>query len=169
MLETDARSSRNFILLVLGVALLSIVTTILIATMVTSSPRGFLAWITVLFICSIEFILALLAVNHFARAQVEYRASGPINASVWLTAVSYALIGFLGIVIYAALRGSSGANDHVFGAVLIRGDRFLFIVAMLMCGYDLYFQNAEMPSLLTRPYIWMRPENCSGLSEYAAP
>jgi hypothetical protein len=136
----------KFVLAVIGLTATAILVTATGGYLVTEPPRGFMVWVGIGFLCTIEFLAGILTVNIFARARCEYRPSGAILAITYGIIGAFAASGLLSIVVYWVLRDSEGSKDGAFTAAMMAITVFWFIVAVVLYAYDLHSQAVARPS-----------------------
>lgn len=131
----------KFILTILGLTAVAVATTIAVGYLVTDPPRGFMLWVGVGFLCTVEFLVGLLTVNIFVRSRCDYRPSGAILAISYGIIGAFAVSGLIGIFVYSIVRDNSGSNDGVFSAVMIVIAVVWFIIAVLLYAFDIHSQS----------------------------
>lgn len=136
----------KFILTILGLTAIAMATTAAVGYLVTDPPREFMFWIGMGFLCTVEFLFGILAVNTFARSRCEYRPSGAILAISYGIIGAFALSGLLSIIVYSIVRDDEGSRDGAFTAVMMALTVFWFIVAFLLYAYDLHAQAVARPA-----------------------
>ena len=144
--DIQRQTPMKFLLAVIGLTASAMFVTATIGYLVTEPPRGFMWWIGVGFLCTIEFLAGILTVNIFARARCQYRPSGATLAITYGIVGAFAASGLLSILIYSIVRDKEGTKDGVFTAVLMAITAVWFIVAFLLYAYDLHRQAIARPS-----------------------
>lgn len=144
--DIQRQTPVKFLLAVIGLTAAAMFMTAIVGYLVTEPPRGFMFWVGVGFLCTIEFLVGILAVNIFARARCQYRPSGAILAITYGIVGAFAASGLLSILVYWLVRDKEGTKDGVFTAVLMAITAVWFIVAFLLYAYDLHRQAIARPS-----------------------
>lgn len=139
------QSPSKFLSVVAGLTALAILATALVGYFITSSPRGFMVWVTVGFLCLIEFLVGILSVNILTKARSQYRPSGATLAITYGIVGLFAASGVASIAIYWSVRDASGTKDGAFIAILMGIMVFWFIAAALIYAYDLHAQAITQP------------------------
>ena len=114
--------------------------TAIIGYFVTTQPRGFMVWVLIGFLCTIEFLIGILTVNSMTKTHAQYRPSGATLAITYGVAGLFAISGLLSIEIYWSVRNTNGSGDGAFIAALIGIFIFWFIIAALIYFFDLHSQ-----------------------------
>ena len=71
--EMSKRSPVKFLLTIIGLTAIAMLATALIGYLVTSSPRGFMVWVLIGFLCTVELLLSILTVNSLTKTRAQYR------------------------------------------------------------------------------------------------
>jgi hypothetical protein len=142
---TPTQSPVKFLLTILGLTALAILATILIGYFVTTAPRGFMVWVTVGLLCTVEFLVGILSVNSLLTERSQYRPSGATVAITMGIVGLFAASAIVSLVVYRSIRDAGGTRDGSFLAVLIGIIVFWFIVAALIYSWDLRTQAVSRP------------------------
>lgn len=138
------------LILVFVFALLIIGATLLLGLALTESPRGFMTWALIGFICWFEFVFAMLA-GHFLWVKgKEQVVSGAMMAIVFKVAGSYTVIGILTVLLFAIIPGQSDQRDKVFAALMFLESAIFFAIGVALYYSDLHQQKADAPALEQR-------------------
>lgn len=147
MKNSRRAGTTKFVALILGLAVLAILATLGIAYLVSGEPRGFMFWAFTWFLCGMEFLVAMLTVNIFARSACRYRPSGAAIAITYGIVAVYALLGLVSIIVYQLVRNEEGSWDAAFTGVLAGETVLLFVAAAFIYAHDLYTQGVAAPAL----------------------
>ncbi len=148
--EAQRQSSAKFVFSLLGLTLVALVTTSIIAYIVSSPPRGTVFWAVIGSICAVEFLLGVLSVNQFSRAQCQYRPSGATLSITYSIVGAFAVCNFISIALYRLLGDARGGSDGIFRAILMGIAALWFIVAVLLYSFDLHSQASAYAVKATR-------------------
>ena len=143
--EMPKKSPVKFLLTIIGLAAIAMVATVIIGYFVTSQPRGFMVWVLIGFLCTLEFLIGILTVNSMTKTRAQYRPSGATIAITYGVAGLFAISGLLSIVIYWSIRNTNGSGDGSFIAALLGIFIFWFIIAALIYFFDLHSQVVAQP------------------------
>ena len=139
--ESRGPAAVKFVLLVLGLTGVAIGATAAVAYVFSSPPRGAMFWFVTVFVCVIEFLAGILAVNILALSRAKYRPSGAILAITYVMVMLYAASGLIATVVYLALRREDGSNDSRFLAVFLLITLLWFIIVAVLYAQDLFSQD----------------------------
>ncbi len=137
---TEQRKMRlnGFVAVIILMMLLTMGVTIAIGYSVTMPPRSLLVWITIHFICSVEFVASMLVLNHFVRSKVDNKPSGAAIVGLWRLLGIYLLVGIVAISAYSLYRPAVGNYDHYFAAGFASLTMAIFLVAVIVYSFDLF-------------------------------
>jgi len=135
----------KFIGTIIGLTALTLLATVVFGYLVSAPPRGFMFWVSIGFVCTIEFLVGTLYINIYARNHCEYRPGGAIQAITYGIVGVYAVLGLISIILYGAARDATGGSDGVFAAIMLVLTTISFIAAVLLYAYDLHSQSLAKP------------------------
>ena len=139
--ESRSPAGVKFVLLVLALTGVAIGATAAVAYIFSSPPRGTMFWFVTVFLCAVEFLAGILAVNILALSRAKYRPSGAILAITYVMVLLYAASGLIATVVYLALRSKSGSGDGKFLAVFLLITLLWFIIVAVLYAQDLFSQD----------------------------
>jgi len=143
--EMPNKSPVKFLLTIIGLTAIAMLATAIVGYFVTSQPRGFMVWVLIGFLCTIEFLIGILTVNSMTKTHAQYRPSGATLAITYGVVGLFAISGFLSIIIYWSVRDTNGSGDGSFIAALIGIFIFWFVIAALIYFFDLHSQVVAQP------------------------
>jgi hypothetical protein len=133
-----------------GLFVLALAATTALILLVTDDSRGFMTWITLLFLCTMEMVALLMIVAPMVDSGRTEKPSGAAVAISWGVLATYFLVGVVCIIFYGLARDPKNPHDVGFSAILGFLAVVAFIIAQFIRAYDLFFQAGTQEALVRR-------------------
>jgi len=123
-----------------------ILTTLLVGYTLTDSPRSWMTWLVLVFICFVEFTVGMIAAET-AGGDSPQQMSSAMAAVVMGSAALFGLVGFATLFITLALTKQTPSRDAVVVSVLVV-ETVVFLVGMVLLRHtDFSIRASEQASV----------------------
>ncbi len=139
MTDSERTGGRQLALLVLVLTAVVMGVTVVTLYFVSPPPMGFVRLALMWFLCGVELIVGLMAMNALAPGARGERTSGALMANLSLLLVRYAVVGLIIIVLYSLFRSRDGSGDSLFCLFFFGGSTLYFALLVFTYGWDRAF------------------------------
>jgi hypothetical protein len=162
MSDQQKAASFRLMLTILGIGLLAAITTIYVGHTLCDRNPGFMGWMTIGFLCLIEFLATILMINGLFGKKRRRRPSGAILLITYGVLGAYAVLGLVSIIGYSAIRDGDGSGDSSFVAILIAETVLAFIAVAIFYAYDFYVASSSQELLGRREHHAVKSRSLKG-------